>query len=613
MSGRLQLSRSPSEARSNVGRRTATNVEHRGTNVPARARRGVRHTSSLDAGRAIRSNAPVDERTRRYYELHGRELGEVYAGIESPLRRYFAMAFPPGARVLDIGAGVGRDVAELVSDGYQAWGVEPSEAFREYAVVRFPQTGDRIRAGSLPDDMPPADDLGGPFDGIVCSAVLQHLPRSKLFDAVFALRGLLVERGRVLVSIPVERPDLVDSRDERGRLFNGVTPDEIELLFERAGFASVGRWTSDDALGRAGHRWATLAMELRSSGGSRPIDHLEAVLSTREKKVATYKLALIRALCAIALTETRSVRFTADGAVRVPMQAIAERWVIYYWPLFDSNTLLPQMNGESKAGRHLLAFSSELDALVTAYRRQGGLSAFAADRRAGELIEPARPLYTGLLKTLRQTIRVGPVTYAGGSLPSPMFKHDKGDVLVAASIWRELSLMGHWIQDALLLRWAELVSRLSSGEVSVETAIAHLLVSPDPDREAAAARELYLSQPSLKCVWTGSAVDRKSLAVDHVLPYSLWRNNDLWNLLPSHAKVNAAKSDKLPTRELLRARRDAIAHCWTLSREAFRLRFAAESRAQTGDADVDLGRLFDALVESVEVTALQRACPRWEP
>ncbi len=557
----------------------------------------------------------MDDLTRRYYEMHGRDVGETYAAASSQLRRYFALTFPAGGRVLDIGAGVGRDVADLVGEGYEAWGVEPSAAFREVAVLRFPRIGDRIRAGGLPDEMPAIGDLGGPFDGVLCSAVLQHVPRARLFDAVFAIKALLKERGRILLAVPTARPGIVDSRDTYGRLFTGVTPDELELLFERAGFAPIGRWDGDDAQfdRRPGHRWATLALELRSAGASRPIDHIEAVLSTREKKVATYKLALIRALCSIALTEPRRAVFGADGMVRVPLATIAERWVLYYWPLFESGTFLPQMNGERRVGGHLLAFTSELSDLIEAYRPRGGLSAFAADVRAERLGTGASDLYGSLLRKLRRTIVDGPVTHAGGSLAAPMFRHDRGDVLVAAPLWRELSLTGHWIQDALLLRWADLVCRLSSGEVTADAAIARLMVTPDVVRETDAARGLYLRRPDLECVWSGRSLSERSLAIDHVMPYSLWRNNDLWNLLPSHPKVNGDKSDKLPTRELLRARRDAIAHCWTLAREAFPRRFAAEARAQTGLESPDLAALFDALAEAVEVTAIQRACPRWEP
>ncbi len=554
----------------------------------------------------------VDERTSNYYETHARQLGESYASIESPLRPYFAMTFAPKVRVLDVGAGIGRDLAELVKEGFEAYGLEPSAALRDLAVQRFPQVGDRLRSGSMPDEMPPVAEFGGPFGGVLCSAVLQHVPRNKLFDSVFALKSLLADRGRVLVSVPLDHRELGDGRDEYGRLQNGVTADELELLFERAGFLSIGRWTENDALDRAGFRWTILALELRFSGEARPIDCIEAVLSNREKKVATYKLALIRALCAIALTEFRRATFASMGMVRVPIDAIAERWIDYYWPIFESPVFLPQMNGEMIAHHHLLSFATQLDDLIHAYRQLGGLPAFAADRRSGQVAERARPLHAQLLVKLRQAIRSGPVTYAKGAGSSPMFGYESGNVLVPAQIWRELSLMGHWIQDALVLRWADLVTRLSSGEVPADVVIARLITPASPARENAEMRDFYLQQPSLECVWTGCALDASTLAVDHLIPYSLWQNNDLWNLLPAHRRVNGTKSDLLPSRELLRSRREPILHCWSASSNAYPKRFSIEARAQTGREQQDLCALFDALLESVESTALQRAWPRWE-
>jgi len=125
--------------------------------------------------------------------------------------------------------------------------------------------------------MPGLADLGGPFDGVVCAAVLPHVERSKVFDAVFALKGLLVDRGRLLGSVPAARPDVIDGRDAHGRLFNGVTADELELRLEHAGFTSIGRWTEPDARGRPDVGSTVLAVELRSAGAVRPIDRIEAV------------------------------------------------------------------------------------------------------------------------------------------------------------------------------------------------------------------------------------------------------------------------------------------------------------------------------------------------
>jgi hypothetical protein len=35
---------------------------------------------------------------------------------------------------------------------------------------------------------------------------------------------------------------------------------------------------------------------------------------------------------------------------------------------------------------------------------------------------------------------------------------------MSASVWREFSRLGHWIEPAVLLRWADETSRMSKGE-----------------------------------------------------------------------------------------------------------------------------------------------------
>ena len=99
----------------------------------------------------------------------------------------------------------------------------------------------------------------------------------------------------------------------------------------------------------------------------------ESVLN-RDKKVATYKLALFRALCDLALTQPHSARWREDGRVAIPIELIGERWILYYWPLFESLTFLPQMNGEWTCKRHQLSFAPHLYQLIETYRGLGGLS-----------------------------------------------------------------------------------------------------------------------------------------------------------------------------------------------------------------------------------------------
>jgi len=563
----------------------------------------------------------LDPRTRKAYVENAQELTQRHAMVETPLARHFALAFPEGARVLDVGSGSGRDLAALLGAGYDALGVEPVAEMREAALATYPELAGRLREGSLPDGLPPVDALGGAFDGILCSAVLMHLERSALFDAVFALRGLLRPGGRAIVSVSTERRDVdaATGRDALGRLFNGVAAGELELLFQRVGFRTLSRTENDDTLGRKAVRWAVFVFELAhdaDAASPRPLDRIEAVLR-QDRKVASYKLALMRALTDVATSRPRAVRWRPDGRVAVPIGEVADLWIEYYWPLFASGTFLPQMNGEAEAGEHRLGFARPLETLVGRFARTGGLAGFLSDLRGDALAPDAERTVKTLRAKLRNAIRSGPVYYAGRSTSGALFEYERGWILVDEALWQEIALMSHWVRDSLLVRWAELTARLASGggepkESVLRRALGVLLTPALPEREVGHARKVFASLPERQCVWTGRALG-SAFEVDHVIPFSLWHNNELWNLLPASRAANSQKRDRLPARRLLVDRRSAILDAWGALHESLPRRFEVELSHLTGHESLDLDAGFESLCEAVEVTAIQRSCPRWSP
>jgi SAM-dependent methyltransferase len=561
----------------------------------------------------------VDPRTLDFYRTRAAELTERYEAVSSSVARYFATSFATGSRVLDVGAGSGRDLAALVVAGFDGFGVEPADEFRQAALERHPELTGRLVSGVLPDLGEP---FGGQFDGVLCSAVLMHLPESELFDAALALRRVLKPHGRLLLSIPSARNDVeADERDAHGRLFKAYTAEELQLLFERLGFQRIGRWEGEDGQQRIGIRWTTLLLELHSGQGLRAVDQIEGILN-RDRKVATYKFALFRALAEIATQEPRVARWRADGQVAVPIDRIAERWLRYYWPIFASSTYIPQSQAEGAGSKQPVAFRAPLQALMQDYARQGehgGLAAWHAEWGAGSLDSRLAGLYQDAIRSIAATIRTGPVTYAGGALDTGrVFQFDtrSRSVLMSADLWRELSLLGHWIVDAVIVRWATLTERFAhrqgirSGEV-----LPLLLARPDPDRVTATARGVYLAAPADRCVWSGRRLVTRNLVVDHAIPFSLWGNNDLWNLLPADKAVNGQKSDKLPSAELLKSSQPQILDCWRLTRDAMPQAFDRQAAHLLGH-DLSQGKaweqeLFTCLREAVELTALQRGIERW--
>jgi SAM-dependent methyltransferase len=555
----------------------------------------------------------MDPRTVQYYDDHADDVFAQYSSGRSGVEKYFRLAFPAGSEILDIGAGSGRDLDILIREEYEAYGAEPSIRLRDLAIANIPRLAGRICAGALPDL---AAQVNRKFDGILCSAVFQHITLQQQFDAAFDIRNLLKPNGRLLLSIPKDRPGIdASGRDERGRLFITLIPEELELLFERLGFQRIGKWEDTDNLGRPGFSWTTLLFDLRSDQQLRPIDQIEGVLN-RDRKVATYKLALFRALCDIALTNYHLAEWRPDGSVGIPVRAIAERWIYYYWPLFEGSVkFIPQIRGESRTCEKPVAFRGLLENLIASYQSCGGLNRFTLDYRSDQLNAGIRETTKRLITRLIRTILEGPVIYAGGSLETGcLFGYDaeRRHVIVDGAIWREFCLAGHWIKDALILRWAELTSKIAKGEIKPSEIIDLLLTVPIAERDVDAARAVYEALDSKVCVWSNILLQGR-FEVDHVVPFSLWQNNELWNLLPAHPKVNHNKKDKLPEKRLLKQRMPVILDYWNIMHRAYPKRFEHETRRFTGVGGLDFLKTFNVMVEAVEVTWLQRGCLRWEP
>lgn len=288
----------------------------------------------------------MDTSTIQYYDSQGAEIAKRYEAVPSPVSQYFSHAFLPGSKVLEIGIGSGRDLACLFAHGFDVLGVEPSSTLRDSAVHFHPELAGKVLEGALPE----LSVSKAAFDAVLCSAVLMHVPSSELFDSALNIRDCLKANGRLLLSLPLERGDINDTnRDQHGRLFSPYTPDQIETLFTRLGFVLISRWDTDDALSRTSTTWFTQLYEYRVHTGVRPLDQIEAVLN-RDRKEATYKLALFRALAEIAQVNERSAVWLANSRVGIPLALLANCWMRYYWPIVASPEFIPQSNAEGSDG-----------------------------------------------------------------------------------------------------------------------------------------------------------------------------------------------------------------------------------------------------------------------
>jgi hypothetical protein len=84
--------------------------------------------------------------------------------------------------------------------------------------------------------------------------------------------------------------------------------------------------------------------------------------------------------------------------------------------------------------------------LIGHYSSLGGLTSFAQDYRNRRL--------NGVAATLTDEAHGRCFTASG-------LENSLGEVLVPAAVWKEMCLIGYWVSESIILRWAELTVEMS--------------------------------------------------------------------------------------------------------------------------------------------------------
>jgi hypothetical protein len=169
-------------------------------------------------------------------------------------------------------------------------------------------------------------------------------------------------------------------------------------------------------------------------------------------------------------------------------------------------------------------------------------------------------------------------------LPSPIdlgnMIHGFGTFTIPIDYYEAFRILGSFIngRDSILMKWAELSSTFSKQQFDPATVIGKLLEIPVDARNVQDSNALYQSllreNGKIQCVWSGEWVPK--IDIDHVIPFSVWHNNDLWNLLPASPKANSNKRDRIPTPERIVQSQDQILHYWAQLEQKYPDRFRKE-------------------------------------
>ncbi len=363
---------------------------------------------------------------------------------------------------------------------------------------------------------------------------------------------------------------------------------------------------------------------------------LQSVLG-KDSTDTTYKYALLRAMIEISDEYDHQLISISDKEVVFPFGLIIEKWLFYYYPIIEAG--LPQRNGANPNDpkSQKIVFRSELENLIERYKEKGGYHAFVRDYRSARMIG-SDELFVNLIKKLKRTIADYPMKHLGyshykkhyqivfphkdwnrlthrllkSSIDSEFLIRNMGQYSIDRNFYDIFQLIGGFINgtDAVVYQWAKFSAKAVDGlGVTVNQALQSILASPDVDRNVTHARRFFLevaNTNSLNCIWSGKEVHKENLAIDHVIPFSLWGNNDLWNLLPTDSLINGKKGDKIPDPEFVYQCRESISESWLNLNEQFADSFGREMRVSlvgvkeqdSNDGWVDTG--LDALINKCE-------------
>ena len=165
----------------------------------------------------------MDRETLRFYEGRADEWAAALPFDYSPQLDGFLDRLEPGARILELGCGDGRDAARMTERGFNVSPSDGSPRMAELASERLGRAVPVMRFDEL--------DADAEFDAVWCHASLLHLREE-------ALPGVLARIARALRPSGWHWANFKGGsgghRDDFGRFYSYVPLDRLEAAYRAA-------------------------------------------------------------------------------------------------------------------------------------------------------------------------------------------------------------------------------------------------------------------------------------------------------------------------------------------------------------------------------------------
>ena len=165
----------------------------------------------------------VDRRTLDFYQQRASEWAAALPCAWSPQLDPFLDLLHPGARVLELGCGDGRDAERMIARGFEVHPSDGSPVMAGLASERLGREVPVMRFSEL--------EAVEAFDGVWCQASLLHLPEDELPGILSSIHRALRPGGFHWASY---KDGTGGGRDEFGRFFSYIPRERLEAAYRAA-------------------------------------------------------------------------------------------------------------------------------------------------------------------------------------------------------------------------------------------------------------------------------------------------------------------------------------------------------------------------------------------
>ncbi len=196
--------------------------------------------------------------TQHYYDTHAAILVNRYEQAEmTTTHEKMAEFFSPGDRLLECGAGSGRDAVFLLRKGMDITALDSSSEMVSEALRLHPELTDRMKILQIPEELkiyPPES-----FDGVFSIATIMHFNHAQITAWLKQIYSILRPGGKIYYSICLARSGLDQTGvDNKGRYFLIKEQDWWINRTNEAGFSLIDTMINSDGLGRREVLWLTI-------------------------------------------------------------------------------------------------------------------------------------------------------------------------------------------------------------------------------------------------------------------------------------------------------------------------------------------------------------------